>query len=87
MALTNIYYSFINTTTSTSSMIIDPMFLAHETCSVDSSNTIFVRQFGIPCKINDKNSLYKEFPTMKCFVYTLYHPAMIIPPSVHKMIS
>ena len=53
MALTNIYYSFINTTTSASSMIIDPMFLAHETCSVDSANTIFVRQFGIPCKIND----------------------------------
>ena len=59
-------------------MILDTMFPDREACSADSANTIFERRFGIPCKISDKNGLYKELPTMKCCVYTLYQLAIVI---------
>ena len=47
----------INPTTSTSSIILDPIFPYREACSDDSANTIIVRLFGIPCKISDENAL------------------------------
>ena len=78
IALINPYTLYINHTTSTSSMIIDSTFPAREACSADSVNTIFGRQFGIPCKIIDKNGLYEELPMMKCCVYTLYQLEVII---------
>ena len=78
IALTNPSASSINTTTSTSSNILDPVFPTHKACSDDSANTIFGRRFVITCKISDKNGLYKELPTMKCCVYTLYQLEMII---------
>ena len=41
IAIINKYYLSIRPTVSTSSMIIDPMFTAHEECSADRTNTIF----------------------------------------------
>ena len=60
----------INTTTSTPSMVLDPMLPAQESCSDDISNTIIGRRFLIPYRISDKNGLYKELIMMKCCVYT-----------------
>ena len=54
IALTNPSASSINTTTSTFSIILDMMCPTREACSADSENTIFGRQFGIPCIISDK---------------------------------
>ena len=54
VALIDHYSSSISPTTSTSIMIIDPMFPDHEACSSDSTNTIFGRLFGIPCKTSDR---------------------------------
>ena len=54
IALINPSEISINPTTSTSSKIIDPMFLACDTCSADSKYTIFWRQFDITYKISDK---------------------------------
>ena len=45
---------FINTTRYTSSMILYPMFPDRKACPAGHANTIFGRQFGIPCKISDK---------------------------------
>ena len=54
IALINTSASSINPTISTSSLIIDPIFLDREACSADSANTIFGRRFGIPFKTSDK---------------------------------
>ena len=78
IALTNPSASSINTTTSTSSNILDPVFPTHKACSDDSANTIFGRRFVITCKISDKNGLYKDVPMMKCCVYTLYQLEIIM---------
>ena len=43
IALINTSASSINPTISTSSLIIDPMFPAHEVCSADSTKTMFGR--------------------------------------------
>ena len=74
-----------NTTTSTSSMIIDSIFPYREAYSADITNTIFGRLFGIPFKISDKNVLYKDLPTIKCYVYTLYQLAITILSFLIKM--
>ena len=52
IALINPYSLFINTTTSTPSMIIDPMFPYRKACLSDIAITIFGRQSGITCKIS-----------------------------------
>ena len=45
--------SSINPTTSTFSLILDPIFPDHEAYSDGIVNTIFGRRFGIPCQISD----------------------------------
>ena len=44
--------SSIKPITSTSNLILETMFSAHEACSPESANTIFGRLFGTPCKIS-----------------------------------
>ena len=78
IALLNQSSSSINPTIYTSSIIIDTMFPAQEACSDDSANNILGIWFGIPSKISDINGLYKELPTMKCCVYTIYQLSMIV---------
>ena len=59
IAIINMSDSSINRSTSTSSIILDPIFPALKSCSDYSTNTIFGRQFGIHFRIGDKNGLYK----------------------------
>ena len=78
MALINRYNLSINPNTSTSRKILNPMFPTREACQSDSTNTISGKRFGITSNISDTNCVYKELPTMKFCVYTLYQLAMII---------
>ena len=59
-------------------MIIDPMFPDRKVCSADSANTILEDDLVFLAKLVIKNGLYKDVPTMKCCVYTLYQLEIIM---------
>ena len=79
--------SSINPTTYTSIIILDPMFPDFKACSDDSAKTFLEEDLVLLAKLVIKNSLYKELPTIKYCVYTIYQSAMIIIPLMIKLKS